>query len=125
MSEKQWKDEKNNLINSLGSRLKEVDMDYYATVGYNSPWSQDRRNEVWLVKQKDSVYDAKHSKKASSGSPSEISEKEDLETVPYEVLESKQVSEKITIISPMYSDLSRNNILLCLFYQSLYTFLEL
>ena len=94
MSEKQWKDEKSNLINSLGSRLKEVDMDYYATVGYNSPWSQDRRNEVWLVKQKDSVYDAKHSQKASSGSPSEISEKEDLETVPYEVLESKQVSKK-------------------------------
>jgi len=90
MSEKQWKDEKSNLMNSLGSRLKEVDMDYYATVGYNSPWSQDRRNEVWLVKQKDSVYDAKHSQKASSGSPSEISEKEDLETVPYEVLESKQ-----------------------------------
>ena len=75
MSEKQWKDEKSNLMNSLGSRLKEVDMDYYATVGYNSPWSQDRRNEVWLVKQKDSVYDAKHSQKASSASPAEISEK--------------------------------------------------
>ena len=95
MSEKQWKDEKSNLINSLGSRLKEVDMDYYATVGYNSPWSQDRRNEVWLVKQKDSVYDAKHSQKDYGGSPAEISEKEDLETVPYEVLESKQVREKL------------------------------
>ena len=95
MSEKQWKDEKSNLINSLGSRLKEVDMDYYATVGYNSPWSQDRRNEVWLVKQKDSVYDAKHSQKDYGGSPAEISEKEDLETVPYQVLESKQVREKL------------------------------
>ena len=92
LSESQWQEEKENLIKSLGSRMKEVDMEYYATVGYNSPWSQDRRNEVWLVKQKDSVYDAKESNSNYGGDQGEITEKDDLETVPYEVLETKQVS---------------------------------
>jgi len=90
LSESQWQEEKENLIKSLGSRMKEVDMEYYATVGYNSPWSQDRRNEVWLVKQKDSVYDAKESNSNYGGNQGEITEKDDLETVPYEVLETKE-----------------------------------
>ena len=81
--------------------MKEVDMEYYATVGYNSPWSQDRRNEIWLVKNKDSVYDAKDSNNEYGGSTGEITEKDDLETVPYEVLETKQVS--ITIQSIYWS----------------------
>ena len=69
-------------------------MEYYATVGYDSPWSQNRRNEVWLVKQKDSAYDVKEPNNEYGQNKDENSWKEDYETVPYEVLESKQVSMK-------------------------------
>jgi len=54
LSEKKWAEEKQELMKSLGSRMEEVDMEYYATVGYQSPWTKEnRRNEVWLVKQQD------------------------------------------------------------------------
>jgi len=90
LSENQWQEEKEKLIQSLGPRMKEVDMEYYATVGYDSPWSQNRRNEVWLVKQKDSAYDVKEPNNEYGQNKDENSWKEDYETVPYEVLESKQ-----------------------------------
>merc|ERR1712080_216358 len=54
-SEEEWSQEKQKLMKSLSYRMNEVDMDYYATVGYDSPWTQEnRRNEVWLVKKKSS-----------------------------------------------------------------------
>ena len=93
MSQKDWREEKQKLMRSLGSRMKEVDMEYYATVGYDSPWKQeDRRNEVWLVKEK-STYDIKRPETNKfQASNSGNGEDSDYETVPYEVLESKQVS---------------------------------
>jgi len=56
LSEKKWAEEKQELMKSLGSRMEEVDMEYYATVEYQSPWTKEnRRNEVWFVKQQDEV----------------------------------------------------------------------
>ena len=92
MSHKKWTDEKQQLMRSLGSRMKEVDMDYYATVGYNSPWTREnRRNEVWLVKQKDTADLAQPETNKIPGGGSGYGTETDLETVPYQVLETKQV----------------------------------
>ena len=84
--------EKQTLIRTLGSRMKEVDMEYYATVGYNSPWSQDRRNEVWLVKNENTNEIESQVTNKVPGGNSGYGESEDYETVPYEVLETKEVS---------------------------------
>ena len=78
--------------------MNEVDMDYYATVGYDSPWTQEnRRNEVWLVKKKSSDGSVRPNKDkvtsvSSAGSSSTGYEEEDYETVPYQVVETKNVS---------------------------------
>jgi len=90
LSQKKWKEEKQKLMRSLGSRMKEVNLEYYATVGYDSPWVQDRRNEVWLVKQKGTYDIKKPGKNTAQVGNSANREGSDLETVPYEVLESKQ-----------------------------------
>ena len=95
ISEEKWMEEKQNLITSLGSRMKEVDMEYYATVGYDSPWKQEnRRNEVWLVKQKihDDIGNLDNVNPPSSSNNDGYGDENGLETIPYEVLESKQVS---------------------------------
>ena len=85
-------DEKQNLMRTLGSRMKEVDLEYYATVGYNSPWTQEgRRNEVWLVKREDTKYIESQVTNKVPGGNSGYGESDDYETVPYEVLETKQV----------------------------------
>lgn len=90
LSEKTWREEKQKLMRSLGSRMSEVDMEYYATVGYDSPWVQNRRNEVWLVKQKSTGdYSRPEANKPQYGNGGNGAES-DTETVPYEVLESKQ-----------------------------------
>ena len=77
--------------------MSEVNMDYYATVGYDSPWTQEnRRNEVWLVKKKNSDGSVRPNKdkvtSVSSGGNSNGYEEEDYETVPYQVVETKNVS---------------------------------
>jgi len=91
MSQKDWTDEKQKLMRSLGSRMKEVDTEYYATVGYNSPWTQEnRRNEVWLVKQTDTADLKQPETNKIPGGSSGYGEEKDLETIPFEVLETKQ-----------------------------------
>ena len=54
LSEKTWIEERQHLIKSLGNRIEEVDTEFYATVTYQHPLTKEnRRNEVWLVRQKD------------------------------------------------------------------------
>ena len=81
-------------MRSLGSRMQDVDLEYYATVGYDSPWVQDnRRNEVWLVKKSGSEdYQSTQTNNLEAGNSDYVKNDYDLETVPYEVIESKEVS---------------------------------
>jgi len=79
------------LMRSLGSRMQDVDTEYYATVGYDSPWVQDRRNEVWLVKKDGSEnYQSTQTNNLEDGNSDYVKNDYDLETVPYEVIESKE-----------------------------------
>ena len=76
--------------------MSEVNMDYYATVGYDSPWKQEnRRNEIWLVKKKSDGFAGFKKEKvtsaSSTGSRDGYSE-EDLESVPYQVVDTQNVS---------------------------------
>ena len=84
-------------MKSLSYRMSEVNMDYYATAGYDSPWTQEnRRNEVWLVKKKSSDGSVRPNKNkvpsVSSAGSSAGYDEEDYETVPYQVVETKNVS---------------------------------
>ena len=94
MSEKKWTEERQELMRSLGSRMKDVDMEYYAHVGYNSPFTQEnRRNEVWLVKRKGTAkYDNTKTKPVAGNGAGYTQESTKYETIPYDVLETKQVS---------------------------------
>ena len=70
-------------------------MEYYATVGYQSPWTKDnRRNEIWLVKaHKTEEVAILAANKVSDGVNSE-QKASPLESISYEVLESKEVSDE-------------------------------
>ena len=77
--------------------MSEVNMDYYATAGYDSPWTQEnRRNEIWMVKKKNSDGSVIENKEkvasVSVGGNSEGYEKKDYEYIPYQVVDTKSVS---------------------------------
>ena len=93
MSEKKWTEERQDLMRSLVSRMKDVDMEYYAHVGYNSPFTQEnRRNEVWLVKRKGTAkYDNTKTTPVAGNEAGYTKESTKYETIPYDVLEKKQV----------------------------------
>ena len=76
--------------------MKEVDMEYYETVGYNSPWTQEnRRNEIWLVKRTPTKevgnFDQNKVPEPTRSSVG-YGDEDNLETIPYEIIDSKTVS---------------------------------
>ena len=77
--------------------MNEVNMDYYATAGYDNPWKQEnlRRNEIWLLRKNSNDFSRFNKDKIISTSTSDSSggfNEEGHKSVPYQVVDTKHVS---------------------------------
>ena len=77
--------------------MNEVNMDYYATAGYDNPWKQEnlRRNEIWLLRKNSNGFSRFDKDKITSTYTSDSSaesKEEGHKSVPDHVVDAKHVS---------------------------------
>ena len=88
MSQENWQSHHEKLRESLSKSGKtDVEPKVYYSVGYNSPWTLKRRNEIWIEKVEQSQKLTEENNQESEDDSDEYT----AERVPYEVLQTFDV----------------------------------